>query len=120
VIHFRISPYDQLGRPLGHGSLYYDPLGLNLERLGAAGQALYQVATNRPVDGTLMQDLDGHSQVQFYGALPEYFDLEMAVVEPQVLKQVRALPKAMQANYLGRQIGKVTLFRQRIPIRDMK
>ena len=119
-IHFRISPYDQLGRPLGHGSLYYDPLGLNLERLGAAGQALYQVATNRPVDGTLMQDLDGHSQVQFYGALPEYFDLEMAVVEPQVLKQVRALPKAMQANYLGRQIGKVTLFRQRIPIRDMK
>ena len=44
----------------------------------------------------------------------------MAVVEPQVLKQVRALPKAMQANYLGRQIGKVTLFRQRIPIRDMK
>ncbi len=120
VIHFRISPYDQLGRPLGHGSLYYNPLGLNLERLGAAGQALYQVATNRPVDGTLMQDLDGHSQVQFYGALPEYFDLEMAVVEPQVLKQVRALPKAMQANYLGRQIGKVTLFRQRIPIRDMK
>jgi len=120
VIHFRISPYDQLGRPLGHGSLYYDPLGLNLERLGAAGQALYQVATNRPVDGTLMQDLDGHSQVQFYGALPEYFDLQMAVVEPQVLKQVRALPKAMQANYLGRQIGKVTLFRQRIPIRDMK
>jgi len=120
VIHFRISPYDQLGRPLGHGSLYYDPLGLNLERLGAAGQALFQVATNRPVDGTLMQDLDGHSQVQFYGALPEYFDLEMAVVEPQVLKQVRALPKAMQANYLGRQIGKVTLFRHRIPIRDMK
>ena len=120
VIHFRISPYDQLGRPLGHGSLYYNPLGLNLERLGAAGQALYQVATNRPVDGTLMQDLDGHSQVQFYGALPEYFDLEMAVVEPQVLKQVRALPKAMQANYLGRQIGRVTLFRQRVPIRDMK
>jgi len=120
VIHFRISPYDQLGRPLGHGSLYYDPLGLNLERLGAAGQALFSVATDRPLDGTLMQDRDGHSQVQFYGALPDYFDLEMAVVEPQVLKQVRALPKAAQANYLGRQIGKVTLFRQRIPIRDMK
>jgi len=120
VIHFRISPYDQLGRPLGHGSLYYDPLGLNLERLGAAGQALFPVATNRPVDGTLMQDRDGQSQVQFYGALPDYFDLEMAVVEPQVLEQVRALPKATQANFLGRQIGKVTLFRQRIPIRDMK
>ncbi|MDP7048740.1 MAG: prepilin-type N-terminal cleavage/methylation domain-containing protein [Verrucomicrobiota bacterium] len=120
VIHLRISPYDRLGRPLGHGSLYYDPLGLNLERRGAAGQALFPVATNLPVDGTLMEDHDGQSQVQFYGALPDYFDLEMAVVEPQVLKQVRALPKAAQANYLGRQIGKVTLFRQRIPIRDMK
>ena len=126
VIHFRITPYDKLGRPLGYGFKYNyeDQLGLNLERLGAAGQALFPPtdpdAPEPPVDGTLMQDRDGHSQVQFYGGLPDYFDLEMAVVEPQVLKQVRALPKAMQANYLGRQIGKVTLFRQRIPIRDMK
>ena len=120
VIHLRISPYDRLGRPLGHGSLYYDPLGLNLERRDAAGQALFPVVTNRPVDGTLMEDRDGQSQVQFYGALPDYFDVEMAVVEPQVLKQVRALPKAAQVNYLGRQIGRVTLFRQRVPIRDMK
>ena len=124
VIHLRISPYDRLGRPLGHGSLYYDPLGLNLERRDAAGQLLFPPkdpdAPQPPVDGTLMEDRDGQSQVQFYGALPDYFDLEMAVVEPQVLKQVRALPKAAQANFLGRQIGKVTLFRQRIPIRDMK
>ena len=120
VIHLRISPYDQFGRPLGHGSMYYDPLGLNLERRGATGQALFPVATNRPVDGTLMQDRDGQSQAQFYGALPSYFDVEMAVVEPQILKQMRALPPAFQPNFLGRQIGKVTLFRQRVPIRDMK
>ncbi|HJN89516.1 MAG TPA: prepilin-type N-terminal cleavage/methylation domain-containing protein [Verrucomicrobiota bacterium] len=120
VIHLRITPYDHLGRALGHGSLFYDPLGLNLERRGAAGQALFPVATDRPVDGTLMQDRDAQSQVQFYGALPGYFDVELAVLEPQVLKQVRALPPAIQANFLGRQIGKVTLFRQRIPIRDTK
>ncbi|MBC8243647.1 MAG: prepilin-type N-terminal cleavage/methylation domain-containing protein [Verrucomicrobia bacterium] len=124
VIHLRISPYDRLGRPLGHGSLYYDPLGLNLERRDAAGQLLFPPedpdAPQPPVDGTLMEDRGGQSQVQFYGALPDYFDVEMAVVEPQVLKQVRAMPKAAQVNYLGRQIGRVTLFRQRVPIRDMK
>ena len=122
VIHLRISPYDRLGRPLGHGSLYYDPLGLNLERRDATGQALFPVVTNRPVDGTLIQDGVGQSQSQFYGALPDYFDVEMAVLEPQILKQVRALPPfpKVRTNFLAQQIGKVTLFRQRVPIRDMK
>jgi len=122
VIHLRITPYDQLGRPLGHGSLYYDPLGLNLERRSAAGQALFLVDTNRPVDGTLTADRHAQTWAQFYGALPSYFDVEMAVVEPQVLKQMRSLPpdSKVRANFLGRQIGRVTLFRQRIPIRDMK
>ncbi len=120
VIHLRISPYDRLGRPLGHDRMFYDPLGLNLERRDAKGQALFPIDTKRPVDGTLIQDSDRQSQSQFYGALPSYFDVEMAVVEPQILKQMRALPPAFQTNFLGRQIGKVTLFRQRIPIRDTK
>ena len=122
VIHLRITPYDQLGRPLGYDRMFYDPLGLNLERRGAAGQALFQMNTNRPVDGTLMQDRYDQSQAQFYGALPSYFDVEMAVIAPRVLKQVRSLPPdpKVRANFLGRQIGKVTLFRQRVPIRDTK
>ena len=120
VIHLRITPYDQLGRPLGHDRMFYDPLGLNLERRGAAGQALFLIDPNRPVDGVLMQDHYVQSQAEFYGALPSYFDVEMAVLAPRVLEQVRALPKDMRANFLGRQIGKVTLFRQRIPIRDTK
>ena len=122
VIHLCITPYDQLGRPLGHGRMFYDPLGLNLDRRGAAGQALFQMNTDRPVDGTLMQDRYAQSQAQFYGALPSYFDVEMAVIAPRVLKQVRSLPPdpEVRANFLGRQIGKVTLFRQRVPIRDTK
>ena len=122
VIHLRITPYDQLGRPLGHGRMFYDPLGLNLERRGATGQALFPVNPNRPVDGKLMQDRYAQSQAQFYGALPSYFDVEMAVIAPRVLKQVRSLPPdpKVRANFLGRQIGKVTLFRQRVPIRDTK
>ena len=122
VIHLRITPYDQLGRRLGHDRMFYDPLGLNLERRGAAGQALFMVNTNRPVDGMLTQDSYAQSQAQFYGALPSYFDVEMAVIAPRVLKQVRSLPPdpEVRANFLGRQIGKVTLFRQRVPIRDTK
>ena len=123
VIHLRITPYDQLGRPLGHDRMFYDPLGLNLERRGAAGQALFLIDPNRPVDGVLMQDHYVQSQAEFYGALPSYFDVEMAVLAPRVLKQVRSLPptpKKVRADFLGRQIGKVTLFRQRVPIRDTK
>jgi len=129
VIHLRITPYDQLGRQLSHDTIFYDPLGLNFDRRGAAGQALFQMNTNRPVDGTLMQDPYAQrdrydqSQAQFYGALPSYFDVEMAVIAPRVLKQVRSLPpepKRVRADFLGRQIGKVTLFRQRVPIRDTK
>ncbi len=117
VIHLRITAHDQLGRPLGHGSLFYDPLGLNLARLDLAGKPLFPVATDRHIDGILMQDREGQSRAEFHGALPDYFDLEMAVLEPQILKQIRALPKALRANFLGQQIGKVTLFRQRVPIR---
>ena len=122
VIHLRITPYDQLGRPLGHGRMFYDPLGLNLERRGATGQALFLVNPNRPVDGMLTEDSFAQSQAEFYGALPSYFDVEMAVIAPRVLKQVRSLPPdpEVRANFLGRQIGKVTLFRQRVPIRDTK
>ena len=74
------------------------------------------------MDGTLIQDDVGQSQLQFYAALPDYFDVEMAVLEPQILKQVRALPPfpKVRTNVLAQQIGKVTLFRQRVPIRDMK
>ena len=75
------------------------------------------MATDRHIDGILMQDREGQSRAEFHGALPDYFDLEMAVLEPQILKQIRALPKALRANFLGQQIGKVTLFRQRVPIR---
>jgi len=132
VIHLRISPYDQFGRPLGYDRKFKDPLGLNLLRLNMAGQQLqFPDPTDGsddkgPIDGKLKQDYDeqnktaDQTKAEFYGVLPSYFDVEMAVVEPQIVKQMRALPTAFQANFLGRQIGKVTLFRQRVPIRDMK
>ena len=96
------------------------PLGLNLERLNSQGQALFIPFPNRPVDGTLVQEPAYQQHAWFYGALPAYFDVEMAVIEPDLLAQVRQMAPAFQANFLGQKINKVTLFRQRIPIRQTR
>ena len=120
VVHFRITAFDQYGRELMATSAWPDPLGLNLERLSSKGQALFLPFPDRPVDGTLVQEEDGQNQAWFYGALPTYFDVEMAVIEPDVLAQVRQLPPQFQANFLGQKIDKVTLFRQRVPIRQTR
>ena len=120
VIHFSISAFDQYGRELLPTISWPDPLGLNLERLNAQGQALFGVLPDRPVDGTLVQEKSGQNHTWFYGALPAYFDVEMAVIEPDVLEQVRQLPPQFQADFLGQKINKVTLFRQRVPIRQTR
>ena len=67
-----------------------------------------------------MQENSGQNHAWFYGALPAYFDVEMAVIEPDVLEQVRQLPPQFQANFLGQKINIVTLFRQRVPIRQTR
>ena len=120
VVHFRITAFDQYGRELMATAAWPDPLGLNLERLSSKGQALFLPFPDRPVDGTLVQEEDGQNHAWFYGALPTYFDVEMAVIEPDVLAQVRQLPPQFQANFLGQKIDKVTLFRQRVPIRQTR
>ena len=91
-----------------------------IEKLNSQGQALSIPYPNRPVDGTLVQEPAHQQHVWFYGALPAYFDVEMAVIEPNVLAQVRQMAPAFQANFLGQKINKVTLFRQRIPIRQTR
>ncbi|MBO61108.1 MAG: hypothetical protein CMO63_03930 [Verrucomicrobiales bacterium] len=120
VIHFKITAFDQFGRELMPTIAWPDPLGLNLERLNSQGQPIYVVQNDRPLDGTLVQEKGGESHAWFYGGLPAYFDVEMAVIEPDVLEQVRQLPTQFQANFLGQKINKVTLFRQRVPIRQTR
>jgi prepilin-type N-terminal cleavage/methylation domain-containing protein len=53
-------------------------------------------------------------------ALPAYIDLELGILEPEALAQYYTMLKDQNAgatNFLARQISKVHLFRQRIPIR---
>lgn len=52
--------------------------------------------------------------------LPAFIDLELAVLEESTLKKFRARPDAQKLAYLTNQIGRVHVFRQRIPIRSTR
>jgi hypothetical protein len=60
---------------------------------------------------------------EFYDdALPTAVEIELAVVEPDVLERLEALPSVppnedIRRNYLKEQAGKVHVFKQRVPIR---
>ena len=54
--------------------------------------------------------------------LPAMVELELGIMEPDMLGEARAIPAAPPqytalTNYLGRNSGRVHLFRQQIPIR---
>jgi Tfp pilus assembly protein PilV len=51
--------------------------------------------------------------------LPEYVELELGILEPDVLERLRAMPNPLIAeDYVRRQAGKVHFFVQRIPVRN--
>jgi hypothetical protein len=99
VIHFRIQAYGTNGvllDPYYHRGAYptitvdYDP--------ASPSQFLYEFRSN---------------------ALPTAVEIELAVVEPDVVERVQALPAAgtIRQEYLAKETGKVHVFRQRVPIR---
>ena len=59
-------------------------------------------------------------------SLPSYLDVELAILEPQALEQLRSLPyvptlsqdEQPAVKFLKRQLTKIHIFRQRIPIRN--
>jgi hypothetical protein len=51
--------------------------------------------------------------------LPEFVELELGILEPDVLERLRAMPNPLIAEeYVRRQAGKVHIFVQRIPVRN--
>lgn len=122
VIHMRITPFDRQGRPLRHNLYHHDPRGLKVVRLNKAGQPLPPINPGdlRTIDAVVWQSQsEGYeSDVVFYEALPAYFELEMGMLEPQVVGQMESMPEQFKAGFLAKQIGKVHLFRQRIPVRQ--
>ncbi len=106
VVHFEMRAYDEKGR-------LYTPQWLN-------------GLTNR-IDPDYGLDITNNISIgldhfTFSGQfLPAYIDMEIGMLEPQTLKQFNVLvsvnPTAAQ-NFLKDQLGKVHLFRQRIPVRN--
>jgi prepilin-type N-terminal cleavage/methylation domain-containing protein len=52
--------------------------------------------------------------------VPGYVEVELAILEPQVLRKYNSIPDALvQSNYLANHAGNVHVFRQRVPIRNV-
>jgi len=51
--------------------------------------------------------------------LPSYFEIELAVLEPKSLEQLRARTDKVKADaYLQRQAGRIHFFKRRVPVRN--
>jgi type II secretory pathway pseudopilin PulG len=129
VIHLSVIPFDHRGYRMG-----WDTTDTNVEpykvwRQRASGSqiaAASDVTRTNEANVVLAQsfpDAEGEFSSNFAfrsNALPAYLDLQLGILEPETLAQYYTMvrdgnPNA--TNFLARQIGKVHLFRERIPIR---
>ena len=143
---FRVTPYDQFGRPLDASILNYkldfdsaipDRTGLRKPPIVGTEETLKPdwLATHfENFDRSLMliSETKGPRAYQFFGSVflgelvPTTVEFELAVLEPRALEQLRSLPigpattgpeGSARDRYLKRNLGKIQIFRQRVPIR---
>ncbi len=137
VIHLTFVPYDEDGRRLGYdttnenfvaqhkvlrrGSTYLLPPQSSVAETVTGGTNSVNLTTVELTQGA--PDVNPQYVTSFNfrsNALPSYIEMELGMLEPEVLEQYYLMlqdqnPNA--TNFLARQITKVHLFRQRIPIR---
>ena len=147
VIHLTFVPYDAAGKRLGWDTTNglsrlnttdrFSPYKIARRRVDGTLTSLYSDVVSTMGTGTNSVNLttveltEGHPQAdnnQQYvstfnfrsNALPSYVEMELGMLEPETMEQYYTMladqnPNA--TNFLARQITKVHLFRQRIPIR---
>jgi prepilin-type N-terminal cleavage/methylation domain-containing protein len=138
VVHLTFVPYDHNGRRMGwdtdnHSSAGYDTNQYYVVRRRVAGQidsSRSDTTDTNLATVTLSEaipTLPNTPNLQYTtaftfmsNALPAYIEMEFGMLEPETLSRYYTMlddqnPNA--ASFLQRQIGKVHLFRQRIPIR---
>jgi len=110
VVDLRVKTYDSLGRVISPN---------------------YDYLTNYPSVPTLNPNLvqttwggrGGDINCTYLGpALPAYVEVELAILEAKTAERARAIGEnslTAQYNYLTNQVGRVQVFRQRIPIRNV-
>jgi prepilin-type N-terminal cleavage/methylation domain-containing protein len=129
VVHLAFIPYDENGYRLGFDTTNRNPSVYNILRQDISGRTITahsDVPTTNNATVRLSQGFIGAPpayQTLFSfksNALPAYIDLEFGILEPETLTQYYQMLKDENpnaTNFLARQITKVHLFRQRIPIR---
>jgi type II secretory pathway pseudopilin PulG len=133
VIHLAFIPYDSQGYRLGYDTTNRQPGIYSIYR----GNASLKNMGNKFSDINILTNANvlltqGYPTAPAWvypyvttfafksNAVPAYIDLEFGLLEPETLRQYYTMlqdQNANAANFLARQINKVHLFRQRIPIR---
>ena len=126
VVHFKVSAYDKEGRkflwsyPGRHDSNRFAVYPRHPD-LPEEMPPFYTTNDATVVMYPAFQPTSEETSFWFLSnALPAYVELELGMLEPEALRQFYTMiedenPNA--TNFLSRQIAKVHLFRQRIPIR---
>lgn len=130
VVHLSFVPYDHLGQRMGWDTTNRAPdryLTLRQRTSGAAEPASdttdFRAAHVVLREAFPQADLNLRytSTFQFRSnAMPSYIEMELGILEPDTLLQFYTMVEDQNpnaTNFLARQISKVHLFRQRIPIR---
>jgi len=132
VIHLAFIPYDSNGRRLGFDTTNRIPDQYKTFRAQASGKVIAPtsdvVITNQAnvllyegYPNARAETLQYATRFSFRSnAMPSYVDMEFALLEPETLSQYYLMMKDQNpnaANFLQKQMAKVHLFRQRIPIR---
>jgi hypothetical protein len=130
VIHLAFIPYDERGYRLGYDTTNRSPNLKILRKTTSTTLVPFSdtTLTNKANVLLFQGDPAARSETLQYGtsfafqsnALPSYVDMEFGILEPETLSQYYTMLQDNNPNaskFLEKQVGKVHLFRQRIPIR---
>lgn len=108
VVHFKVTPVDKYGY-----TIQFPTNILTAPQVEAYG-------TNNLVMESEVPEAPHSTRTIFLNnAMPRYLDVELAVLEPQAVEQLRSIANAdVLAQFWRNQISKIHIFRQRIPIRN--
>lgn len=131
VIHLTFVPYDLQGQRLGWDTDNSDTNHYTIIRQRSNGDVIEDFSDTNVVEKASAElreafpvpVLSTNYTTAFRfksNALPAYIEMELGILEPEALEQYYLMVEEQNANaadFLERQINKVHLFRQRIPIR---
>ena len=108
VVHFEARPYDSHGRLFTNDFTFGSPVIATNDPYGL-GQTNYTFTTLVTTGGTATS------------AIPSYLEIELGVMEPHVVEQVKPIVASGDLNavrhFITNHLGAIHIFRQQIPIR---